>query len=218
MATRDRPARNDDDTSRIRTSSCRGQRTPSAGARERVEPEIAWLAGIGYREPDSWRSSATAALRFRTSLRTNTGESGGTETHRPFGNTHPRSRFRYGTVFSGSRSCGPVPATTFNLRIRSTDMTRFIRNGSPTTSEIPHQTAHHRKPWQLPWDVFQQFVLLGDDKTTIEIELLNETTDGTTTSSRLQFHRRDGQDSRSKHSNRAKMTIGVDDDRAYPIN
>ena len=60
-------------------------------------------------------------------------------------------------------------------------MTRFIRNGSPITTEIPSiqllitgSNGNYRGRYS------SNLVLVGDGKTTIEIELLNETTDGTT--------------------------------------
>lgn len=60
-------------------------------------------------------------------------------------------------------------------------MTRFIRNGSPITTEIPSiQLLITGSHGNYRGRYSSNLVLVGDGKTTIEIELLNETTDGTT--------------------------------------
>lgn len=60
-------------------------------------------------------------------------------------------------------------------------MTRFIRNGSPIKPEITSiQLAITGSHGSYRGRYSSNLVLLGDGKTTIEIELLNETTDGST--------------------------------------
>lgn len=62
-------------------------------------------------------------------------------------------------------------------------MTRFIRNGGPIAPEIPCIqlliTGSHGK---YRGTYSSNLVLLGDSKTTIEIKVINETTDGSTAS------------------------------------
>lgn len=60
-------------------------------------------------------------------------------------------------------------------------MTRFIRNGSPIKPEIPSiQLTIAGSHGNYSGTYSSNLVLLGDGKTTIEIELVNGTTDGTT--------------------------------------
>lgn len=60
-------------------------------------------------------------------------------------------------------------------------MTRFIRNGSPITPEIPRiQLLITGSHGNYRGTYSSSLVLLGDGRTTIEIEVLNETTDGST--------------------------------------